>query len=283
MNNSETPLGTHDAFKNTAAWNSETSQMWVAALNLRATATDQIALRRQIVSLANLKHGDSAIEVGCGTGALLCDLARAVGASGQVIGVEPQTALAEAARQKITAEGFSEIAAVKNESAEYLSVESETAAACLAQTVLIHLPEQLLQNALAEMARVVRRGGRVVSCDQDGDTWTIDHPDRELTRRIVRFNSDQRYADGWTGRRLRRLFRVAGLRQIEVQTLVHADTEKSSYLFGMAERIANAAMEVGEISQEENAKWLTQLNAQAVAGNFFSSINYYICVGVRDL
>jgi len=283
MNNSETPLGTHDAFKNAAAWDSETSRAWVAALNLRATATDQIALRRQIVSLANLKHGDSAIEVGCGTGALLCDLARAVGASGQVIGVEPQTALAEAARQKIAAEDFSDIAAVKNESAEHLSVESETAAACVAQTVLIHLPEQLLQNALAEMARVVRRGGRVISCDQDGDTWTIDHPDRELTRRIVRFNSDQRYADGWTGRRLRRLFRVAGLRQIEVQTLVHADTEKSSYLFGMAERIANAAMEVGEISQEENAKWLTQLNAQAVAGNFFSSINYYICVGVRDL
>jgi len=283
MNNSETPLGTHDAFKNAAAWNSETSQMWVAALNLRAASSDQIALRKQLVSLANLKHDDSAIEVGCGTGALLCDLARAVGASGQVIGVEPQTALAEAARQKITAEGFSEIATVKNESAEHLSVESETAAACLAQTVLIHLSEQLLQNALAEMVRVVRRGGRVVSCDQDGDTWTIDHPDRELTLRIVRFNSDQRYADGWTGRRLRRLFQTAGLRQIEVQTLVHADTEKSSYLFGMAERIANAAMEVGEISQEENAKWLTQLNAQAVAGNFFSSINYYICVGVRDL
>jgi len=283
MNNSETPLGTHDAFKNAAAWDSETSQAWVAALNLRATATDQIALRRQIVSLANLKHGDSAIEVGCGTGALLCDLARAVGASGQVIGVEPQTALAEAARQKITAEGFSEIATVKNESAEHLSVESETAAGCLAQTVLIHLPEQLLQNALAEMVRVVRRGGRVISCDQDGDTWTIDHPDRELTRRIVRFNSDQRYADGWTGRRLRRLFRVAGLRQIEVQTLVHADTEKSSYLFGMAERIAAAAEEVGAITSDECKAWLEQLNESAEKDNFFSSINYYICVGVRDL
>jgi len=231
--------------------------------------------------LANLKHGDSAIEVGCGTGALLCDLARAVGASGQVIGVEPQKALAEAARQKIAAEGFSEIAAVKNESAEHLSVESETAAACFAQTVLIHLPEQLLQNALAEMARVVRRGGRVISCDQDGDTWTIDHPDRELTRRIVRFNSDQRYADGWTGRRLRRLFRAAGLRQVEVQTLVHTDTDKSSYLFGMAERIAKAAEEVGAITSVECQAWLEQLNESAAQDNFFSSINYYICAGTR--
>lgn len=58
MNDSETPLGTHDAFKNAAAWNSETSQTWVAALNLRSTSTDQIALRTQLVNLGNLKDGD---------------------------------------------------------------------------------------------------------------------------------------------------------------------------------------------------------------------------------
>lgn len=150
---------------------------------------------------------------------------------------------------------------------------------------LIHLPQDVLEQTLAEMVRVVRRdgSGRVVSCDQDGDTWAIDHPDRELTRRIIRFNSDQRYADGWTGRKLHRFFRAAGLKNVQVETLVHVDTEKSSYLFGMAERIANAAAEAGEISVEESLKWIEQLNESAAAGNFFSSINYYICVGIRGL
>ena len=132
------------------------------------------------------------------------------------------------------------------------------------------------------MVRVVRRGGRVISCDQDGDTWTIDHPMRELTRRTVRFNSDQRYADGWTGRRLYRFFRAVGLKDVEVETLVHADTDKSSYLFGMAERIANAAAEAEEISWEDCRKWLEKLNELADKNDFFSSINYYICVGVRE-
>ena len=281
MKDSSLPLGTYDAFKNTVSWDAETAQMWVDALNLRANSADQIALRKRLVKLAKLKSGDTAIEIGSGTGALLCDLSRAVGESGKAIGIEPQNALANAALKRISAENLS--ATIKTESAEKLSIESETAAACLAQTVLIHLPPDVLQQTLSEMARVVRCGGRVISCDQDGDTWTINHPDREMTRRIIKFNSDQRYADGWTGRRLRRLFRAAGLRGVKVETLVHTDTEKSSYLFGMAQRIANAAAEAGEIELKQCQKWLAQLNEPATNGDFFSSINYYICVGVRPL
>ena len=90
--------------------------MWVAALNLRATAADQIALRKRLVRLANLKSGDTAIEIGLGTGALLCDLARAVGKGGKVFGIEPQFVLAEAARARLEDENLS--AVVKTESAE---------------------------------------------------------------------------------------------------------------------------------------------------------------------
>lgn len=279
MKDLPTPLGTYDAFKDATSWDEKNARMWVDALNLRAVSPDQIALRKRLVNLANLQLGDTAVEIGSGTGALLGDLSRAVGASGKAIGIEPQIVLAEAARVRISNENLSAI--VQTESAEKLSIESETAAACLAQTVLIHLPPDVLRRTLSEMARIVRRGGRVISCDQDGDTWTIDHPDREMTRRIIKFNSDQRYADGWTGRRLRRLFTAAGLKEVKVETLVHTDTENSSYLFGMAERITNAAVEAGEIELNECQKWLGQLNEQATNGDFFSSINYYICVGVR--
>ncbi|MEP6925570.1 MAG: methyltransferase domain-containing protein [Pyrinomonadaceae bacterium] len=282
MNETHISLGIHDAFKDVASWNNETSEAWITALNLRSTSADQIELRARLIDLARLASGDIALEIGCGTGALLCDLAGIVGAKGKVIGIEPQPALARVARQNISSENLSAIATVKNESAERIFVQSEIAAACFAQTVLIHFPEQLLKKSLMEMVRVVRRGGRIISVDQDGDTWTIDHPDRELTRRIVRFNSDQRFADGWTGRRLRRLFRGAGLEEIEVQVLVQTDTDKSSYLFGMAERIATTAAEVGEITIDECQNWLEQLNRLAEEGNFFSSINYYICAGTRN-
>lgn len=281
MSDPSTPLGTFDAFRGVTAWNDETAQKWIDALNLRATARDQHALRSLLLELASLAPGDAAVEIGCGTGALLCELARVVGRGGRVVGVEPQPLLAEAARQRVAAAGLAAIAAVECTTAEQLPIDCGAVAACLAQTVLIHLPDDVLRRVLTEMARVVRPGGRVVSADQDGDTWTIDHPDRELTRRIVRFNSDQRYADGWTGRRLRRLFRAVGLEAVDVRTLVHVDTEAGSYLFGMAERIAGAAMDVGAIAVDEGRTWLDQLRRSAAQGDFFSSINFYVAVGFR--
>jgi ubiquinone/menaquinone biosynthesis C-methylase UbiE len=275
------PLGTFDAFRDVAAWSDATARGWIDTLNRRAAADDQRALRSLILELAALGPGDRAVEVGCGTGALLCEMARIVGREGRVLGVEPQPRLVEAARQLVAAEGLAATAAVECGSAERLPIEGDAVAACVAQTVLIHLPDAVLRRALAEMARVVRPGGRVVSADQDGDTWTIDHPDRELTRRIVRFNSDQRYADGWTGRRLRRLFRAAGLEGVAVRTMVHVDTEAGTYLFEMAERIAGAAMDAGAVAVDEGRAWLDQLRQSAAQGDFFSSINFYIAAGFR--
>jgi hypothetical protein len=130
--------------------------------------------------------------------------------------------------------------------------------------------------AVGELARVLRPGGRALAVEQDCDTWTIDHPDRELTRRIVTFNSDRRSADGWRGRQLRRLFADAGL-SAESRPYVHVDTEPGSYLFALCERIASAAAEAGAIETGELESWLGQLRERADAGRFFSSINYFVC------
>jgi ubiquinone/menaquinone biosynthesis C-methylase UbiE len=67
---------------------------------------------------------------------------------------------------------------------------------------LIHVPGDILPQLFAEVKRVLKPGGRFISVDQDGNTWIIDHPQRTLTRKITQFNSDYRYADGWTGRYL---------------------------------------------------------------------------------
>lgn len=153
--------------------------------------------------------------------------------------------------------------------------------ACLAQTVLIHLPDPLLRSTLAETRRVLCPEGRFVTADQDGDTWVVDHPDRETTRRIAAFNSDQLYADGWTGRRTARLLVEAGYHGVAVQVITHLDVAAGSYLFGMSVRVAQAAAEAGAIEAGQAQEWIAALEQRAQGGSFLSSIDYFICVGTR--
>lgn len=275
------PLGTYDAFRNVVSWDDATARQWAAALDLRAAASDQMALRAAVVSASNLRSGDVVVEVGCGTGALLTDLAECVGAQGTAVGVEPQPVFAKEARRRIALSGLSNRVSVHEASATALPLAGGVAAACVAQTVLIHLPAPVLGDVLREMTRVTAPGGRVVSADQDGDTWTINHPDRHLTRRIIRFNTDQRYADGWTGRHLSGLLRSVGLDKVCVEPLVHAETTPGAYLMGMATRIARAAATVGVITNEACDDWLAELESLAAQGMYFSSINYYVAFGIR--
>lgn len=274
-------LGTYDVFRDVRSWDEKTASQWASALNLRASADDQKSLRSKLIDLAQVQQNQIAVEIGCGTGALLLDIASAVGPSGRVIGIEPQEVLAAFARQIIAGQKLEYLISVMTDSAEHLPLPDAMADCCFAQTVLIHLQPDVCLKALQEMVRVVKTGGRILSADQDGDTWIMNHPERELTRRIIQFNSDQRYADGWRGRLLESQFRQAGLVNVKAVPHVHIDRGSDSYLFGMAKRIAAAAKDTGVLKDDEYIKWSEGLEEVAQKGEFFSSINYYCCVGFK--
>lgn len=274
-------LGMHDVFRNVTSWDEATAADWASALELRASAEDQRTVRRRLLERAGLCPGQTVVEIGCGVGVLLSECAAAVSPGGRVIGVEPQPVLADRARTRLSAARRSVGFELRTDSAGHLGLPEGTADACIAQTVLIHLPKAVLKAAIGEMARVTKPGGRVLSLDQDGDTWVIDHPDRETTRQIVRFNSDQRFADGWTGRGLRRFFVEAGFQDVTIEVWNHVDTEKSSYLFGSCVRLAKAAMEAGCIAPPQCSDWLQSLDERASRGLFFSSISYFLVTARR--
>jgi SAM-dependent methyltransferase len=259
-----------DPFQQVADWDEETARRWAEGLDHRAADPQQVALRAGVVAAADLRPGDLVVEVGSGTGPLLAALAAVVGPGGQVLGVEPQPTLA-----RIAADRLGDRASVCLGVGDRLPVRSGVAAAVVAQTVLLHVPAADQVPTLAEMVRVARPGGRVLSVDQDMDGWVIDHPDRETTRRLLHFNADRRYGDGWTGRRLAALFRAAGLVDVEVAALTHVDTEPGSHLHGNALRVAGAAVDAGFFTPAEADRWTAGL----VEDGFFAALTYYRCTG----
>ncbi len=279
MQNSIPPIGSYDVFRDVGTWDAEQARYWINALNQRAAAPDQVALRARLLEQSGLQAGDTVLELGCGTGRLLSDLAKTAGPSGHALGLEPQPFLAQEAGRLILERKLAATARVLPVRAERIPLLSASVDVCVAQTVLIHMPADMLVRVFAEVKRVLKPDGRFVSVDQDGDTWIIDHPQRALTRRVIQFNSDYRYADGWTGRYLRRLFIQNGFEDIRIQAWPHSDTERGSYLHTMALRIAESAAEHGAISEDECKRWLSDSEKTTAEGTFFSSICYYCCQG----
>jgi hypothetical protein len=64
-----------------------------------------------------------------------------------------------------------------------------------------------VENALAEMVRVTRRGGWIVAVDTDWGSLSIDHPEIDIERRLARVLPEKAVPDGYAGRQLFRWFR----------------------------------------------------------------------------
>src|SRR5207249_4320868 len=138
----------------------------------------------------------------------------------------------------------------------------------LAATVLSHVPDT--EQAVRELVRVVRPGGRVAVFDRDTDSLLIAHPDRLLTRRIVAAYSDHGSVDGWLGRRLPGLLAEAGLVGIQVRAFTPLERDPTGFYGGMVERAAMIAAETGAISPNERDYWLQALRAEIAAGSFLA-------------
>jgi demethylmenaquinone methyltransferase / 2-methoxy-6-polyprenyl-1,4-benzoquinol methylase len=110
--------------------------------------------RERAADLAGLGPGARALDVACGTGDLALELSRRVGPSGQVVGADFSEAMLERARAKSPD--------VTWESANALELPYPDAGFDAATVGFGARNFSDLDRGLAEMARVVRPGGRVV-------------------------------------------------------------------------------------------------------------------------
>ncbi|MEN3284238.1 MAG: demethylmenaquinone methyltransferase / 2-methoxy-6-polyprenyl,4-benzoquinol methylase [Solirubrobacteraceae bacterium] len=110
--------------------------------------------RARAADLAELAAGDSALDVACGTGDLAIELSRRVGADGEVIGSDFAQEMLERAREKAPALAWEWGNALD---LPYASNRFDAATVGFGARNFSDL-----DRGLAEMARVVKPGGRVV-------------------------------------------------------------------------------------------------------------------------
>src|SRR5581483_1187582 len=185
---------------------------FVGFLDLVNSLPEIQAVKERMIVRLGLGPGQQVLDVGCGTGDDVRRLAGIVAPSGRAVGVDLSQAMVDEARER--AAGSDLPLEFRQGDLTHLDVPDGAFDAARAERVLLHVPDAAA--AVAEMARVTRPGGRVVVFDLDVGMVALDHPDLTTTRRIMDALTD-RVNNGCIGRQLPRLFRQAGLREVEVE------------------------------------------------------------------
>ena len=252
---------------------------FVEALEARGRMPSQVALRRRFLRSLPVRRGDEVLEVGCGSGVVVRDLAELVGPRGRVVGIDRSRYLVRAARALCRRHPASARIAVRLARGERLPFPEGRFAATLAITVLLHVLDPL--RVLREMVRVTRPGGRVGVQDQDFGTVAVTHPDRALTARIFRGVEDRIYAEPHSGRRLPGLLRAAGVERVRLRTDVYQDTTLETYTKSFLERRAENAVRFGIVDARTAQRWLDAFTRLVADGAFVLTMNFYGAVGVK--
>jgi ubiquinone/menaquinone biosynthesis C-methylase UbiE len=248
----------------------------IAGLEARGGTPAQQRLRRRFLRFVPVRAGQRVLEVGCGSGVVLRDLAPIVGPRGAVVGVDASRTVLSAARRLCCATPRIRL---RHAAGERLPFAADTFDATLAITVILHVGHPA--GVVGEMARVTRPGGRVGLQDQDFGMLGVTHPDRALTDHILRGVVEHLYEEPYSGRRLAGLLREAGLERVRVLTDFFQDTTLEPWTKTFLERRAEYAVRFGLVDAAQAQTWLDGFTTLVAAGSFVLTMTYYGAVGVK--
>ncbi|MCA1618668.1 MAG: methyltransferase domain-containing protein [Acidobacteria bacterium] len=234
---------------------------------IRGGREDDPAQYRAVFDALEVAAGERVLDVGCGTGGGVRALATRFPEAGRVVGVDKSETMVAEARARTTPSGG---APVEFHTADAHRLPFPDASFDAAYSLRVFEIIGDPRGALAEMARVLRPGGRVVVNAPDVDAWTIDATDREVTRKVLHHACDFE-TNGWVGRQLAGWCKGLGLVDIRVAPVGLCITEFEP-VYDLCLRVfAERAVAAGAVTRARVERWVEDLRERDRKGLFFSS------------
>jgi len=249
----------------------------VLALDAQAANPGVRRLREWAHTHLAARPGERALDVGSGTGSETRVLAAAVAPDGAAIGLEPHPGLRARAEQR-TADADSPARFLDGD-ALALPLPDADLDVVWCERVLQHLTDPA--RAVAEIARVLRPGGRVALLDTDWATFVLHPADPEI-RPALASVTQATAATPDAGRRLASWVTAAGLTVDELgsEVLLH---DPRSVSWPLVRGISTAALGRGLITEEQRDLLHADLAAAAEQGAFHLSVTMFAVVAHRPV
>lgn len=247
---------------------------------LQTTATLLQEFKQRSYEWMRIQPGHVVLDVGCGPASDTLALAGLVGPHGQVSGLDHDPEMVAEAEYRAMQAGVSSWVSHRQGSTDELPYPSNHFDSCRSERVFQHLKNPVL--ALEEMTRVTKPGGRIVVWDADWGTLTIDTDEVETERKLVRLMTEITVNNGYSGRRLFRMFKQRSLTRVvfEANTMFFDDYELLRTIVGF-DHVESEALAMGEISKMELDRWHKSLEESDRAGSFFGSVNGILIAGEK--
>jgi arsenite methyltransferase len=237
-----------------------------------------VVRRREIARTAlGAAPGERVLDVGCGPGFFCAELLAEVGDSGWVTGVDASPHMLDLARRRCAQHAN---VAFAQADATSLPLEDASVDAALCVQVLEYVADY--GSALAELARVVRAGGRVVIWDTDWATtsWHSRDPAR-MQRCLAAW--DEHLTHRSLPRCLGAAMRSAGFDHVNATAHPFATTTAEPDTFGVSliGMIANFATGRQGLTDADVNEWAAEQRELGERGEFFFTHTQFCFTGTR--
>lgn len=250
------------------------------ALEAMYLTPDVVGQRARVLEALAPKPGERIIDIGVGPGLLAQDLARLVGDTGRVTGLDMAPAMITMARTRLAALPQAECVTGDAADLEFADGSFDAAVSTQVYEYVADMPK-----ALGELHRVLRPGGRALILDTDWRSVVWHSSDEARMARILACWDDH-LADPHLPAKLGRLLARAGFQtiRVEIVPMLAPQWQPVSYAAGIMRTIHGFARGNGAkhgLSAEDVQAWHDDQLRLAERGEFFFSVNRYMFFAMR--
>lgn len=250
-----------------------------AAKNTERTYLTPEIIRQRSLTLEALalQAGEQVLDTGCGPGLLLEQMARSVGDSGQVVGLDYSPDMLDIARHRCQDLGNVEL---QQGSVEQLDFEAERFDVVSCIQTLLYVEQ--VETALGEIHRVLKQHGRVAILETDWRGVVFNSLDEPLTRRILTA-WDNAVESPNLPAKLGRLLRNLNFSAIRVEAIPILNTSDSGNNFSsmMFKGFLENALKHEAITRQECNQWQQQVRELVQNNAYFFCVNRFLFTAVK--